>query len=97
MNPPLTANTTTRRTLPVSQVGPNQTSTRRSSGAKTGEHTQTVDEVLERQRIEHPNQADTSTERAAETDEKVAANDAGGDVEDREPDGSVDIEGPNSV
>ena len=55
-----------------------------------------VDEVLERQRIEHPAQASTSAPGAAPTDEELATEAAGGDVVGREPAGGIDIEGPNS-
>lgn len=56
----------------------------------------TVDEVLQRQEIEHPEQARTSTLRAATTEE-AAIQDAGGEVVDREGDGAPDLEGPNST
>ena len=55
----------------------------------------TVDEVLQRQEIEHPEQARTSTFPAATTEE-AAIQDAGGEVVGREDDGAPDIEGPNS-
>jgi hypothetical protein len=57
----------------------------------------TVDEVLERQRAEHPDQADTSPPRSAPSGEEVATAEAGGEVVGREPSGGVDIEGPNSA
>ena len=57
----------------------------------------TVDEVIDRQRIEHPEQAATSSLRPGSSAEEAATRDAGGDVVDREPDGSLDIEGPNSA
>ena len=57
----------------------------------------TVDEVLERQRIEHPDQASTSTMQAAATQEEAATVDAGGEIVDQEPGGGFDIEGPNSA
>ena len=57
----------------------------------------TVDDILERQEIEHPEQARTSTSRAATTDEEAATQDAGGEVIDRQADGAPDIEGPNSI
>jgi hypothetical protein len=56
----------------------------------------TVDEVLERQRSEHPAQAHSVSGPHA-TDEAVASVEAGGDVVGREPDGGPDIEGPNSA
>ena len=57
----------------------------------------TVDEILERQRIEHPDQAGTSTMQPATTPEEAATADAGGEIVDQEPDGGLDIEGPNSA
>ena len=57
----------------------------------------TVDEVLERQRIEYPDQALTSTMQPASTREVAATASAGGEVVDQEPDGGFDIEGPNSA
>ncbi len=54
-----------------------------------------VDEILERQRIEHPDQARSSTMQPPTTGEEAAA--AGGEIVDLEPDGSLDIEGPNSA
>jgi hypothetical protein len=56
-----------------------------------------VDEILERQRIEHPDQARASTMQLATTREEAATADAGGAVVDLEPDGGLDIEGPNSA
>jgi hypothetical protein len=55
----------------------------------------TVDEVLERQRTEHPDQARTSTFGSVPTEEELATAEAGGEVVDSEPDGHPDIEGPN--
>ena len=57
----------------------------------------TVDEVLERQRREHPEQAATSTMSSARTDEEAATEEAGGDVVGRVPSGGPEIEGPNSA
>ena len=57
----------------------------------------TVDEVLERQRVEHPEQASTSALGSAPTEEEFATEEAGGDVVGRKQDGSPDIEGPNSA
>ena len=57
----------------------------------------TVDEILERQRIEHPDQARTSTMQPPTTGEEAAVADAGGEIVDLEPDGGLDIEGPNSA
>jgi hypothetical protein len=57
----------------------------------------TVDEVIEQQRIDHPEQAATSTLTSGLTEEEAAAEDAGGDEVGREPDGAPDIEGPNSA
>ena len=56
-----------------------------------------VDEILERQRIEHPDQARTSTMQPATTDEEAATAIAGGEIVDQEPDGGLDTEGPNSA
>ena len=55
-----------------------------------------VDEVLERQRIDHHAQASASVPGAAPTDEELATEAAGGAVVGRDPAGGVDIEGPNS-
>jgi hypothetical protein len=58
----------------------------------------TVDEVLGRQRAEHPEQAATSTQQPPDIraepapDEEEAAVDAGG-----EPVGPDEVEGPNSA
>ena len=63
----------------------------------------TVDEVLEQQRREHPEQASTSTmnrtatEAPATTTEATATEEAGGEVLDRQPNGRSEIEGPNSA
>jgi len=57
----------------------------------------TVDEVLEQQRREHPEQAATSTMRSAPTNEEAATEQAGGDVVGRKPNGGPEIEGPNSA
>jgi hypothetical protein len=57
----------------------------------------TVDEVLEEQRREHPEQAVTSTMSSAPTNEEAATEDAGGDVVGRGPNGGPEIEGPNSA
>jgi len=57
----------------------------------------TVDEVLERQRVEHPDQAATSTMQSVPTEEQSATEAAGGDIVGREPNGDLDIEGPNSA
>lgn len=57
----------------------------------------TVDEVLERQRKEHPEQAETSTMAQPLTPEERAALAAGGDPVEPESGGGVDIEGPNSA
>jgi hypothetical protein len=56
----------------------------------------TVDEVLEQQRREHPEQASTSTMNRSAT-EAAATEEAGGEVLDRQPDGRSEIEGPNSA
>jgi hypothetical protein len=57
----------------------------------------TVDDVLERQRAEYPEQARTSSMAGPASEEEAATEEAGGEVVDREPDGSRDIEGPNSA
>lgn len=57
----------------------------------------TVDEVLERQRREHPEQAATSTMAQPLTPEERAAVAAGGDPVEPESGAGVDIEGPNSA
>ena len=57
----------------------------------------TVDDILQRQEIEYPERARTSTSRVATTEEEAAIQDAGGEVIDRHPDGAPDIEGPNST
>ena len=57
----------------------------------------TVDEVLERQRVEHPEQARTAALGSVPTDEEFATEEAGGEVVGREPGGSPAIEGPNSA
>ena len=56
----------------------------------------TVDEVLERQRVEYPEQARTSTLQTQITDDERAAIDAGGEASTR-TDGELDVEGPNSA
>ena len=60
----------------------------------------TVDEVLERQRIEYPEQAESSTQpvRAeSATSEEVAVAEAGGDPTGGWTDGTPDVEGSNSA
>jgi hypothetical protein len=57
----------------------------------------TVDEVLERQRTEYPEQARTSTMQTAPPSDSAAAAEAGGEVLDQEADGTLDVEGPNSA
>jgi hypothetical protein len=57
----------------------------------------TVEEVAERQRVEHPDQARTSRSGSVPSDEESAAEAAGGEVVGREPGGDLDIEGPNSA
>lgn len=62
----------------------------------------TVDEVLERQRVEYPEQAATSTMQRGRSDEERGALDAGGDAVpgngDAEPNGEgLNVEGPNSA
>ena len=66
------------------------------------ENPPTVKEMLERRRTAHPEQAQTSTMQAPpsetdEPDEDQATIDAGGEVTGREPDGSLDVEGPNTA
>lgn len=73
------------------------------------EHPPTVDEVLEQQRREHPEQAATSTQQpdrvragsshgdgAALSDDESAALDAGAVATGDVEDGHPEIEGPNS-
>lgn len=59
------------------------------------DHPPTVDEVLERQRAEHPDQAVTSTMQPPGSGEEQATMEAGGQPSGRESDGSLDVEGPN--
>jgi hypothetical protein len=61
------------------------------------EHPPTVDEVLERQRIEYPEQARTSTMQPDMTDEERATLAAGGDALTPPGADGADIEGPNSA
>lgn len=56
----------------------------------------TVDEVIERQLDEHPEQARTSTMQAEITDDERATIDAGGEPVATTEDG-VEVEGPNSA
>jgi hypothetical protein len=56
----------------------------------------TVDEVVERQLVEHPDQARTSAMKAEITDEQRATIDAGGEPVATTEDG-VEVEGPNSA
>jgi hypothetical protein len=57
----------------------------------------TVDEVLERQRVEYPEQARTSTMRVPISDEEQATIDAGAEASLRTGERGVDVEGPNSA
>jgi hypothetical protein len=57
----------------------------------------TVDEVLERQRAEAPEQARTSTMQPPLSGEERAAIDAGGEVTEPTSGDHLDIEGPNSA
>jgi hypothetical protein len=57
----------------------------------------TVDEVLEPQRLEHPEQVASSALSTGRTDEEPATEEAGGDVVGWEPSGRPEIEGPNSA
>ena len=61
----------------------------------------TVDEVLERQRVEYPEQAESSTQQPARGDsdvsEETAVVAAGGEPTGTSTDGTPDIEGPNSA
>jgi hypothetical protein len=57
----------------------------------------TVDEVLEQQRIKHPEQVPTSTMQPATTREESATADAGGEIVGHDSEGGLDIEGPNSA
>jgi hypothetical protein len=57
----------------------------------------TVDEVLERQRLEYPEQATTSTTDPTFSDEEQATIDAGGEATLRPEKRGVDVEGPNSA
>ena len=54
----------------------------------------TVDEVVERQLVEHPEQARTSTMQAGIREDERATIDAGGDPVAITEDG-VEVEGPN--
>jgi hypothetical protein len=54
----------------------------------------TVDEVVERQRVEYPEQARTSTMQAEITNDERATIDAGGEPVAATEDG-VEVEGPN--
>jgi hypothetical protein len=56
----------------------------------------TVDEVVERQRAEHPERARTSTMAAPITEDERATIDAGGEPVATTEDG-VEVEGPNSA
>jgi hypothetical protein len=55
----------------------------------------TVDEVIERQLVEHPEQARTSTMQADISEDERATIDAGGEPVATTADG-VEVEGPNS-
>jgi hypothetical protein len=61
----------------------------------------TVDEVLEHQRTEHPEQVPTSTQQPpqvrSEADEVAAALDAGGEPTGEVSGGEPDVAGPNSA
>jgi hypothetical protein len=56
----------------------------------------TVDEVLERQRIEHPEQVRPRPDEEATAEER-ATEEAGGQVVAGEPGAAHEIEGPNSA
>jgi hypothetical protein len=57
----------------------------------------TVEEVVERQRAQHPDQAKTSAFNSTPTAEELAAAEAGGEVVESQPADHPDIEGPNSA
>lgn len=57
----------------------------------------TVEEVRERQRVEHPDQAKSAVFDSAPTDEELATAEAGGEVVGGESGGRQNIEGPNSA
>jgi hypothetical protein len=59
--------------------------------------TPTLEGVLGRQRIEHADQARTSTVQPATPHGAAATVVAGGEVVDEAADGSLEIEGPNSA
>ena len=62
------------------------------------EDTPTLEDVLGRQRIAHPDQARTSKMQPVTTTQAEAATVvAGGELVDEEADGSFEIEGPNSA
>jgi hypothetical protein len=56
----------------------------------------TVDEVVERQRVEHPEKVRASTMQAKITDDEQATIEAGGEPV-ATTDGGVEVEGPNSA
>ena len=57
----------------------------------------TLEEVLGRRWIAHPDQAHTSKIATGDHPPEAAVVVAGGEVVDEETDGSFDIEGPNSA